>query len=145
MNGGDYSLKTPFSLKYCSLLRKKESTKKKNPVLYSFYQEEAACTENRTVTAKIASYIIDQHEADNGKQVLIRAWLSLCTPHWCADNWLQLDFLYLNWSFEVEIKNVITLAGKMRCQPEGKFITEVSPSSLVLHFLFETGLSLFTF
>lgn len=29
MNDGDYSLKTPFSLKYCSTVRKKESNKKK--------------------------------------------------------------------------------------------------------------------
>lgn len=73
MNDGDYSLKTPFSLKYCSTVRKKESNKKKKkPILYSFYQERAACTQNRTVAAKIASYIIDQHQADNGKQVLIR-------------------------------------------------------------------------
>jgi len=73
MNDGDYSLKTPFSLKYCSLVSKKESTNsKKTPILYSFYQEGAACTQNRTVAAKIASYIIDEHQADNGEQVLIR-------------------------------------------------------------------------
>lgn len=72
MNDGDYSLKTPFSLKYCSTVRKKESNKKKKAILYSFDQERAACTQNRTVAAKIASYIIDQHQADNGKQVLIR-------------------------------------------------------------------------
>lgn len=72
MNDGDYSLKTPFSLKYCSFIKKKGGTKKNNPTQSCIVFTRKELHAHRTVVAKIASYIIDQHQADNGKQVLIR-------------------------------------------------------------------------
>lgn len=81
MNDGDCGLKTPFSLKYCSFLRRKkkkeikrrkhkgERKKKKKAKQFCivFTSQDLLAHKTETVAAKIASYIIAQHQADNGK------------------------------------------------------------------------------
>lgn len=137
MNDGDCGLKTPFSLKYYSFIRQKrkhKGEKKKQPKQFCivFTSQDLLAHKTETVSAKIASYIIAQHQADNGKASSDQGVIiAPCSEHWRAHNWLQLDFLQLDWSFQPEIKDVITL---MRCWPEGKFLKGASPSSLALKF-----------
>lgn len=113
MNDGDCALKTPFSLKYYSFVRKKRKHKggKKNPTkqfCIVFTSQDLLAHRTETVSAKIASYITAQHQADNGKASSDQGVIiAPCSQHWCADNWLQLDFLQQDWSFQAEIKNVI--------------------------------------